>query len=123
VGSVIRSAEIQELVPALLAALADPNTKSKVALDTLLGTTFVNAVDAASLALIVPVVHRGLRDRSGDTKKKAARTVGNMCGLINDPKVGICCLCIPGQHCRLSCHESECPLTVLRMCMSMRVSA
>lgn len=86
-GSVIRNAEVQELVPALLAAIADPNTKSKAALDTLLSTTFVNAVDAASLALIVPVVHRGLRDRSGDTKKKSARVVGNMCALINDQKV------------------------------------
>lgn len=87
VGSVIRNAEVQELVPALLAAIADPNTKAKPALDTLLVTKFVNAVDAPSLALIVPVVHRGLRDRSGDMKKKAARIVGNMCGLINEPKV------------------------------------
>lgn len=87
VGSVIRNAEVQELVPALLAAIADPNNKAKPALDTLLVTKFVNTVDAASLALIVPVVHRGLRDRSGDVKKKAARIVGNMCGLINEPKV------------------------------------
>ena len=42
--------------------------------------------DAPSLALIVPVVHRGLRDRMGDTKKRAARIVGNMCTLVNDPK-------------------------------------
>ncbi|GFR52598.1 hypothetical protein Agub_g15195, partial [Astrephomene gubernaculifera] len=34
----------------------------------------------------VPVVHRGLRDRSGDTKKRAARTVGSMCSLVNDAK-------------------------------------
>ncbi|CAD7699428.1 unnamed protein product, partial [Ostreobium quekettii] len=47
---------------------------------------FVNTIDAASLALIVPVVHRGLRDRSGETKKKAARILQNLCRLINDPK-------------------------------------
>ena len=86
-GSVIRNAEVQELVPVLLAAIFDPNNKSKSALDTLLNTKFINAVDAPSLALIVPVVYRGLRDRSGDVKKKAARIVGNMCGLINEPKV------------------------------------
>lgn len=34
----------------------------------------------------MPVVHRGLRDRSGDVKKRAARIVGNLCALINDPK-------------------------------------
>lgn len=33
------------------------------------------------------VVYRGLRDRMGDTKRRAARIVGNMCTLINDPKV------------------------------------
>ena len=44
-------------------------------------------VDAASLALIVPVVHRSLRDRSGEAKKRASRIVGNMCALINEPKV------------------------------------
>ena len=87
VGSVIRNAEVQALAPVLLSAIADPNTKAKAALDTLLNTIFVNTVDAASLALIVPVVHRGLRDRSGDAKKKAARIVGDMCVLINEPKV------------------------------------
>jgi hypothetical protein len=55
----------------------------------LLDTVFINTVDAASLALIVPVVARGLRDRSGDAKRKAARIVGNMCALINEPKVRI----------------------------------
>lgn len=54
----------------------------------LLDTVFINTIDAASLALIVPVVARGLRDRSGDAKRKAARIVGNMCALINEPKVG-----------------------------------
>ena len=71
----------------LLLAIANPNKHAKPALDTLLQTVFINTVDAPSLALIVPVVHRGLRDRSGDAKKKAARIVGNMCALINEPKV------------------------------------
>jgi hypothetical protein len=80
------------LVPALLAAIADPNTSTRDCLDTLLSTTFVNTIDAPSLALVVPVVHRGLRDRTGDTKKRAARIAGTMCSLTNDPKVseGFC---------------------------------
>lgn len=87
VGSVIRNPEVAVLVPALLAAIADPSKATRKTLDTLLDTVFINTVDAASLALIVPVVNRGLRDRLGDTKKKAARIVGNMCALINEPKV------------------------------------
>eukprot|EP00882_Tetradesmus_deserticola_P004507 GHRQ01004753.1.p1 GENE.GHRQ01004753.1~~GHRQ01004753.1.p1 ORF type:complete len:1251 (+),score=530.16 GHRQ01004753.1:483-4235(+) len=86
VGSVIRSPEMTALVPALLSAIAEPNASTRPCLDTLLATTFVNTIDAPSLALVVPVVHRGLRDRSGDTKKRAARIVGNMCSLTNDPK-------------------------------------
>ena len=87
VGSVIRNPEIQKLVPALMSAIAEPDKHGKKALDQLLGTTFVNTVDAASLALIVPVVHKSLRDRSGDSKKRASRIVGSMCALMNDPKV------------------------------------
>lgn len=49
-------------------------------------TTFVNAVDAPSLALLVPVVQRGLKHRSTDLKKKAATIVGNMCNLVADAK-------------------------------------
>ena len=36
---------------------------------------------------MLQVVYRGLRDRMGDTKRRAARIVGNMCTLINDSKV------------------------------------
>ena len=99
VGSVIRNPEVSQMVPVLLAAIGDPNASGKAALDILLSTTFVNTVDAASLALIVPVVHRGLRDRSGDVKKRAARIVGNMCQLINDPKVLPCShsVCLSGS--------------------------
>ncbi|PRW50843.1 Translational activator GCN1 isoform A [Chlorella sorokiniana] len=86
VGSVIRNPEVAKLVPVLLAAIADPNANNKQCLDTLLATVFVNTVDAPSLALIIPVVHRGLRDRSGDQKKRAARIVGNLCTLVNDPR-------------------------------------
>ena len=110
VGSVIRNPEVLALVPTLLAAIGDPNTAGKAALDTLLSTTFVNTVDAASLALIVPVVHRGLRDRSGDVKKRASRIVGNMCQLINDPKVSytVCVsACLPARVCTIQPHNIE----------------
>lgn len=49
-------------------------------------TTFINSIDAPSLALLVPIVHRGLRERSAETKKKAAQIVGNMCSLVTEPK-------------------------------------
>ncbi|KAH9605749.1 hypothetical protein KSS87_010195 [Heliosperma pusillum] len=85
VGGVIKNPEIASLVPTLLTALTDPNDHTKYALDTLLQTTFVNSIDAPSLALLVPIVHRGLRERSAETKKKAAQIVGNMCSLVTEP--------------------------------------
>ena len=87
----ISNPEVKALVPTLLGGIAHPDTKGRDAMEKLLGTTFTNTVDAASLALIVPILHRGLRDRSGDLKKRASRIVGSMCQLINEPKVGGCC--------------------------------
>ncbi|KAK7285862.1 hypothetical protein RJT34_20645 [Clitoria ternatea] len=86
VGSVIKNPEISALVPTLLKGLTDPNEHTKYSLDILLQTTFVNSIDAPSLALLVPIVHRGLRERSADTKKRAAQIVGNMCSLVTEPK-------------------------------------
>ncbi|XP_010550811.1 PREDICTED: eIF-2-alpha kinase activator GCN1 [Tarenaya hassleriana] len=84
VGGVIKNPEISSLVPTLLMALTDPNEYTRHSLDILLQTTFVNTVDAPSLALLVPIVHRGLRERSSETKKKAAQIVGNMCSLVTE---------------------------------------
>ncbi|KAL6142934.1 hypothetical protein ACLB2K_061209 [Fragaria x ananassa] len=85
VGSVIKNPEISSLVPTLLLGLTDPNDYTKYSLDILLGTTFINSIDAPSLALLVPIVHRGLRERGAETKKKAAQIVGNMCSLVTEP--------------------------------------
>ncbi|KAH6566502.1 hypothetical protein BASA60_009434 [Batrachochytrium salamandrivorans] len=77
-GSVIKNPEIQELVPILISALVNPNHKTQPALSALLDTTFVHYIDAPSLALLVPIIHRGLKERSGETKKKGAQIMGNM---------------------------------------------
>jgi hypothetical protein len=47
-------------------------------------TTFVNSIDAPSIALLVSIVYRGLRERGVDTKKKAAQIVGNI-SLVTEP--------------------------------------
>ena len=86
IGSVIRNPEIKELTEVLLLALEDPSTKTSGTLITLRSTTFVHSIDAPSLALIVPVLHRGLRETDGDSKKSAALIVGNMCSMITDAK-------------------------------------
>ncbi|PWN50148.1 ARM repeat-containing protein [Violaceomyces palustris] len=80
-GEVISNPEIKGLVPILLKALIDPNTKTPAALKGLLETSFVHYIDSPSLALLVPIIDRGLRERSASTQKDAARIVGNLAGL------------------------------------------
>ncbi|KAF5363220.1 hypothetical protein D9758_008404 [Tetrapyrgos nigripes] len=79
-GEVISNPEIQNLVPVLLKALVDP-AKTSNALSGLLKTSFMHYIDHSSLALVIPIIERGLKERGADTKKKAAQIVGNLASL------------------------------------------
>ena len=46
----------------------------------------MNSMDSAALAIVVPVVTRGLRERSAELKKIAAMTAGNIFALVNEPR-------------------------------------
>ncbi|KAI9281941.1 armadillo-type protein [Sporodiniella umbellata] len=80
-GEVISNPEIQALVPVLLKALSDPNSKTGPALSSLLQTSFVHYIDPPSLALLMPILERGLRERTTEVKTKSAQIVGNMASL------------------------------------------
>uniref|UniRef100_UPI00358E4439 stalled ribosome sensor GCN1 isoform X2 n=1 Tax=Myxine glutinosa TaxID=7769 RepID=UPI00358E4439 len=81
ISSVIRNPEIQAITPVILEALTEPGGQVQTCLQTLLDTKFVHFVDAASLALIMPIVQRAFMDRSTDTRKMAAQIIGNMYSL------------------------------------------
>lgn len=82
-GEVIRNPEIQKLVPVLINAIGDPTKHTDTALDSLIQTQFVHYIDGPSLALIIHVIHRGMHDRSANTKRKACKIVGNMAILVD----------------------------------------
>ncbi|KAG7353289.1 heat repeat-containing protein [Nitzschia inconspicua] len=86
ISSVIRNPEIHDISTVLLKALTDPADNTLPALEALIATEFLHAIDAPSLALIVPILHRGLRDRAAATKRYAALITGNICTMINDPR-------------------------------------
>lgn len=86
IGSVVRNPEIASISNALLNALEDPNKYTTEALQQLQSTSFVHSIDAPSLALVMPIITRGLKDRGGEAKKKSALIVGSMCTMINDAK-------------------------------------
>eukprot|EP00978_Attheya_sp_CCMP212_P014376 scaffold36531_cov52-Attheya_sp.AAC.4 len=86
ISQVIRNPEVSSISSVLLKALTDPANQTTRALEALIETEFLHAIDAPSLALIVPVLHRGLRDRAATTKRYGALIAGNICTMINDPK-------------------------------------
>ena len=43
-------------------------------------------MDAPTLALVCPLLHRGLRDRAALTKRCAALIAGNVCTMIVEPR-------------------------------------
>lgn len=80
-GEVIHNPEIKALVPTLLKALVDPTGKTSNALTALLNTSFSHFIDSPSLALVAPIIERGLRERSASSKKKAVQILGNLSSL------------------------------------------
>jgi HEAT repeat protein len=82
IGSVISNDEIQALVSVILDALYDPGKYTQAALTALMETSFVSFVDSAALALLAPILQRGLRERLGGTKRMAAQIIGSICNLL-----------------------------------------
>lgn len=86
IGSVIRNPEIRVLVPVMMEVLKDSAANIQPALDALIKTSFVHSVDPPSLALVIPIIRKGLCDRSVASKKMACQVVGSICSLIQDVK-------------------------------------
>jgi HEAT repeat protein len=86
ISTVIKNPEICTITKILLKALTDPADNTLTALEALIATEFLHAIDAPSLALIVPILHRGLRDRGASIKRYGALIAGNICAMINDPR-------------------------------------
>ncbi|KAA0175566.1 hypothetical protein FNF27_02976 [Cafeteria roenbergensis] len=85
VGGVVRNPEVSAISSELLAALTDPIGKTSAALDILASTSFVHAVDPPSLALLMPVLRRGLVATSAEVKQTACAIAGSMTSLVGDP--------------------------------------
>ncbi|TEB16913.1 hypothetical protein C9890_0544 [Perkinsus sp. BL_2016] len=88
---IIVNPEIKACCHKLIAALTDPANDSlrQDALDVLLSTSFVHSLDAASLALVVPVMLRATRERRSEIKRKGAQILGSIAVLSADPVEGL----------------------------------
>ena len=91
VGQVIGNPEIKSCASKLIASLTDPANDAlrQEALDVLLSISFVHSLDAASLALVVPVMLRATRERRSEIKRKGAQILGSIAVLSADPVEGL----------------------------------
>lgn len=86
---VIQNPEIKQLAPKLLNALGDPTKHTGTALNCLIDTSFEHYIDGPSLAIVIPIVERGMRERSTELKKKAALIVGSMTSLTESKDLSV----------------------------------
>jgi hypothetical protein len=81
--------EIREIAPKILNCLTNFGNMN-LARDTLYlmaNTTFLSYVDAASFALIFPIVERAMKERQFDSKKNGIMIIGAAVVLIEDPEI------------------------------------
>jgi len=85
IASVVTNPEISQVVPQLIRALQDVSSLT-TALKTILATAFAHYLDAASLALIIPIVETGLKSRDSEVKKLSCHVVGTLYRLLRTPE-------------------------------------
>ncbi len=82
-ASVVRNPEIRRLLDRIISALLAPTSSATGnALMELASTTFRHFVDAPSLAVVMPILRAGLRDREGNSKKVAAQITGALAQVV-----------------------------------------
>ncbi|KAI9838814.1 MAG: translational elongation factor EF-1 alpha [Sclerophora amabilis] len=86
VCQLISNKDIDRFIPELIKCVAKPENVPETV--HLLGaTTFVTDVHEPTLAIMVPLLDRGLSERETAIKRKSAVIVDNMCKLVEDPQI------------------------------------
>lgn len=76
--------DIEPFIPNLVRCIAKPD-EVQDCVHKLAATTFVQAVDAKTLALLVPLLLRGLQERSTPIRRKSCVIIDNMAKLVDSP--------------------------------------
>ena len=119
IASVIKNPEVVGLVPNILTALQDPAKKTTACLKTILQTQFIHIIDAASLALLMPVIRRAIYDRGTENRKLSAQIMASLYSLADQKDLlpyleGI----LPGlKNCLLD------PAPEVRLCAAKAIAA
>ncbi|OQO02178.1 Elongation factor 3 [Cryoendolithus antarcticus] len=86
VCQLISNRDIERFIPELIKCIAIPENVPET-IHLLGATTFVTDVHEPTLAIMTPLLERGLKERETAIKRKSAVIVDNMCKLVEDPKI------------------------------------
>lgn len=86
VCNLIVNKDIERFIPELIKCIAKPENVPET-IHLLGATTFVTDVHEPTLAIMVPLLDRGLAERETAVKRKSAVIVDNMCKLVEDPQI------------------------------------
>jgi elongation factor 3 len=86
VCSLADNKDIERFIPAVIQCINKPENVPET-IHLLGATTFVQEVDSATLAIMVPLLARGLNERATPIKRKSALIIDNMSKLVDDPNV------------------------------------
>lgn len=81
---VIGNRDIEHMTSHILRSITNPEEVPEI-MHTLAGVTFVQSVQSAALAMVVPLLIRGLASRVTATRRQAAVIIDNMSKLVDDP--------------------------------------
>eukprot|EP00271_Cylindrocystis_brebissonii_P003476 TRINITY_DN1446_c0_g1_i1.p1 TRINITY_DN1446_c0_g1~~TRINITY_DN1446_c0_g1_i1.p1 ORF type:complete len:994 (+),score=230.02 TRINITY_DN1446_c0_g1_i1:209-3190(+) len=84
ISQIIGNRDIEEFVPELVNCIIHP-TAVPECIHKLSGITFVQAVQAPALSMMVPLLLRGMKERATIVKRKTVVVIDNMTRLVDDP--------------------------------------
>ena len=81
---VIGNKDIEYMTEKILTAITKPKEVPEI-MHEMAGVTFVQSVECPALAMVVPLLLRGLREKSIATKRQSAVIINNMSKLVDNP--------------------------------------
>jgi elongation factor 3 len=81
---VVGNKDIEHMTSKILTAITKPKEVPEI-MHQLAGVTFVQSVTSAALAMVVPLLLRGLREKTTATKRQSAVIINNMSKLVDNP--------------------------------------
>jgi elongation factor 3 len=82
--SVIGNRDIEHMTDQILTAITKPKEVPEI-MHKMAGVTFVQSVESPALAMVVPLLLRGLREKQTATKRQSAVIIDNMSKLVDNP--------------------------------------